>query len=72
MKHIPVVSAFLMGYGYDPKGGVLEIVHRNGEIRRYADVPEDVFARFAAADSQHAFAERELNGYPMSVGRLEV
>lgn len=68
MHHIPIVSTVIAGVGFDPKAQALEIVLRDGELRRYEDVPEAVWSRLLIAESRVRVMREEIEGrYPVSV-----
>ena len=68
MQRRPLHTERLKSAGYDPRERCLEIEMRDGELRAYRGVPEEVARRFFASPNPSAFWEdRIADEYP--VGR---
>ena len=54
-ERIPIISSTIRSAGYDPENKVLEVEFKNGEIWRYAGVPENCWREFYYASSKGSY-----------------
>jgi len=62
MKMTPVKSSNLTHVGYDSATRELAVTFTSGKTYRYADVPDEVVARFMEAESKGSFFARNIKG----------
>jgi KTSC domain len=58
---IPVISAAVHSYGYDPRTHVLTIRFRSGGLYNYFEVPETLASEFARPHPWHRVRRRVLS-----------
>jgi hypothetical protein len=63
MKRVRLGSAAIAAVTYDERRHVLEVEFRDGDIYRYAHVPEFVYEALLKADSAGTFWNRIKNNY---------
>lgn len=64
IKHIGFYSALIETIGYDPQCALLEIkLLSDGVIRRYEDVPEEVWYRFRENYHPDSYYRRYICGH---------
>lgn len=57
-------STYIDAIGYDAQRALLEVrLARNGRIRKYADVPEEVWYRFRESPSPDTYYRRFICGH---------
>lgn len=65
MIRVPVESSNINTIGYDPKGQLLEVEFKNGQVYEYRDVPPDVCGELLGSPSVGKFFSRHIrNIYP--------
>jgi hypothetical protein len=67
IERTPVTSRAIASVGYDPAGRTLEVVFCKGQVRRYFEVPPDVYHDFLAAKSKGRFYNKTIRRHFKSV-----
>ena len=63
VKFIPLNSSMFESVAYNPDhGGILTLKFKNGLVKAYQQVSEEVFAEFMSADSQGTFYNANMKG----------
>jgi hypothetical protein len=62
MARIPVSSSNIVSIGYDPETRDLEVEFKGGSAYRHAEVPQEIYDGFMAADSKGGFYHANIKG----------
>jgi len=57
-----VKSSHIKAAWYDPDSNTLFVQFRNGDVYKYAEVPEEVWQNFLLADSLGKYMHRHIKG----------
>jgi hypothetical protein len=69
MKRIPLSSSAIAAVTYDERQKTLEVEFRDGDIYRYAHVPEFVYRTLLKAESAGAFWNQVKDNYEFTLVR---